>query len=85
MKGKRRNCSVFFCLLRLLYDKMSKDACYHEIMDRIKVLFTPTKEEEERLSRRLSQLDETELENLCHNFDLMGIDTILEYLCECYL
>jgi hypothetical protein len=54
-------------------------------MDRIKVLFTPTKEEEERLSRRLSQLDETELENLCHNFDLMGIDTILEYLCECYL
>ena len=64
---------------------MSKDACYHEIMDRIKVLFTPTKEEEERLSRRLSQLDETELENLCHNFDPMGIDTILEYLCECYL
>ena len=85
MKGRRRNCSVFFCRLHRLYDKMSKDACYHEIMDRIKVLFTPTKEEEERLSRRLSQLDETELENLCHNFDHMGIDTILEYLCECYL
>ena len=85
MKGRRRNCSVFFCRLHRLYDKMSKDACYHEIMDRIKVLFTPTKEEEERLSRRLSQLDETELENLCHNLGLMGIDTILEYLCECYL
>ena len=85
MKGRRRNCSVFFCRLQRLDDKMSKDACNHDILHRIKVLFTPTTEEEERLSRRLSQLDETELENLCHNFDLMGIDTILEYLCECYL
>ena len=30
-------------------------------------------------------MNETELNNLYLNFDLMGIDTILEYLCECYL
>ena len=64
---------------------MSKEACYLEIMDRIEILFTPTKEERDRLSRRLSLLDEDELNNLYRNFDLMGIDTILEYLCECCL
>ena len=64
---------------------MSKEACYLEIMDRIEILFTPTKEERDRLSRRLSLLDENELNNLYRNFDLMGIDTILEYLYECYL
>ena len=64
---------------------MSKEACYLEIMDRIEILFTPTKEERDRLSRRLSLLDENELNNLYRNFDFMGIDTILEYLCECCL
>ena len=54
-------------------------------MKRIDILFTPTKEERDRLSRRLSRMNETELNNLYLNFDLMGIDTILEYLCECYL
>ena len=52
---------------------MSKEACYLEIMDRIEILFTPTKEERDRLSRRLSLLDENELNNLYRNFDLMGM------------
>lgn len=64
---------------------MSKETCYLEIVNRIEVLFTPTKEEREQLGQRLSRLDETELNHLYLNFDLMGIDTILEYLCECYL
>lgn len=64
---------------------MSKEACYLKIMDRFEVLFTPTQEEKDRLSRRLFLLDETELNNLYANFDLMGIDAILEYLCESYL
>lgn len=64
---------------------MGKEQCYLEIMKRIDILFTPAKEERDRLSRRLSRMNETELNNLYLNFDLMGIDTILEYLCECYL
>lgn len=47
---------------------MTKEACYLEIMNRIEILFTPTKEERNRLSQRLFLLDENELNNLYRNY-----------------
>ena len=44
----------------------------------------PTKQERERIARRLNLLNEEEMNNLYKNFTLMGIDTILEYLCGHY-
>ena len=63
---------------------MEKDICYKEIMNRIETTFTPTKQERERIARRLNLLSEEEMNNLYKNFTLMGIDTILEYLCGHY-
>ena len=63
---------------------MEKDMCYKEIMNRIEATFTPTKQERERIARRLNLLNEEEMNNLYKNFTLIGIDTILEYLCAHY-
>ena len=57
---------------------MEKTERYLQIMKRIDVVFTPTSDERERISQRLSKMDEKELENLYHNFELMGIDKVLE-------
>ncbi len=64
---------------------MDKDTCYKRIMNRIETIFTPTEQERERIARRLRLLNEEEMNNLYKNFNLMGIDTILEYLCDRYL
>lgn len=63
---------------------MDKDTCYKRIMNRIETVFTPTKQEREQIARRLHLLNEEEMNNLYKNFNLMGIDTILEYLCSRY-
>lgn len=57
---------------------MEKTDRYLQIMKRIDDVFTPTLEERKRISQRLSKMDEKELENLYHNFELMGIDKVLE-------
>lgn len=57
---------------------MEKTNRYLQIMKRIDDVFTPTLEERKRISQRLSKMDEKELENLYHNFELMGIDKVLE-------
>lgn len=57
---------------------MEKTERYLQIMKRIDDVFTPTPEEREHISKRLSKLDQEELDNLYRNFELMGIDTVLE-------
>lgn len=57
---------------------MEKIERYLQIMKRIDDVFTPTLEERERISQRLSIMEEEELENLYHNFELLGIDKVLE-------
>lgn len=57
---------------------MEKIERYLQIMKRIDDVFTPTLEERERISQRLSKMDDKELENLYHNFELLGIDKVLE-------
>ena len=57
---------------------MSKSQSIDQIMEKIIKTFTPSEVEEKRIRTRFRKYDKTELEHLYKNFEIFGVEAVLE-------